>query len=380
MPTLNIESVGQTGCQWYISGLSYPWNGANYSYAYISINGYASQPIWPPSTGSSYSTSWGNYSGLSAGTAYTAYAYVYTPSGGGPYSAGSASFRTSSPPQPPIGTPSVSASAVYTNGQHYIDVSWTSVSGATGYHIYANNVYKTPTTSLYSRISVDYEYTVYSVTVYPYNSVGNGSPGTTSVRTPDKTPPTITGFGAPSSDTGATYITVNATATDSGSGVNSFYFYKNGIYDGVAYGTGVSYQYTGLTPQTTYSLSCKAFDMAGNDSAITAGMSVTTKSNRPTNFYWTNSKSSGGNFNLTAAEWNALAVKINSFRAYKNLNAYGFTTAYSGNNYEANHFNQAVTAINAMSPPTTLPNAVSSGQTIYASQLNGLVSSLNSIL
>lgn len=107
---------------------------------------------------------------------------------------------------------------------------------------------------------------------------------------------------------------------------------------------------------------------------------VTTNSRRPSNFYWTSTKNSGAEFNLSASEWNALANKINAFRTYKNRENYWFTTAYAGSEYEAYYFNQAVAAIGAMIPSTSPPDSVSSGQIIYASQLNGLVSSLNSII
>jgi hypothetical protein len=42
-------------------------------------------------------------------------------------------------------------------------------------------------------------------------------------------------------------------------------------------------------------------------------------------------------------------------------------------------FNEAVNAINAMTPPTTPPSTKSAGNDIYASYLNDIVTSLNSI-
>lgn len=376
MPSLNIVSIGQTGAQWYISGLSYYWNSAEYQYAYITCGGNASAPVYAPSSGSSYSTGWGGISGLSAGTTYTATGYVVTNTGS-TYNTGSYTFTTSSPPQPPVGSPSVSAEATYSDGQHYINVYWSSVSGATGYHIYANGYYKTSTASTSAQITADSEYTLYSIAVYPYNSAGTGMVGTASVRTKDVTAPVISSFA--SSQVAANSITVTASATDSGSGVSGFYFYRNGTYVGVAYGSSVTYQYTGLTTQTTYTLTCQAFDAQSNTSALSSALAIKTLDPRPSNFAWTNSKSSGSDFNLAAAEWNALATKINAFRVYKGLSTYPFTTVNAGNNYEAYYFNQAVTAISEMSPPTSLPSTVTSGAFIYASQLNGLVSNLNSI-
>lgn len=94
MPTLNIVSIGETACQWYISDLSSAWNSTNYTEAYIMISGVgSSSPVYPPSSGTGYSTSWGWFSGLSPGTTYSATAYVRVPNGQ-TYFAASASFTT----------------------------------------------------------------------------------------------------------------------------------------------------------------------------------------------------------------------------------------------------------------------------------------------
>lgn len=100
---------------------------------------------------------------------------------------------------------------------------------------------------------------------------------------------------------------------------------------------------------------------------------------RPNNFSWTYTKTQGGTFNLTATEWNALATRINEFRAYKGLSDYSFTTAYSGNNYMAYMYNQARLAIQGISGYGTYIPTVSSGDTVTAYMMNVLVSELNSI-
>lgn len=135
---------------------------------------------------------------------------------------------------------------------------------------------------------------------------------------------------------------------------------------------------SGLQPNTTYT----AYGYVNTPSGTYATGSYTFTTlppPRPSNFSWTYSKTSGGDFNLLASEWNNLISKVNDFRQYKGLSSYSFTTASSGADFAAFYFNQAVTAISAMSPPTSSPSSVSSGQDIYASYLNGLVDSLNSI-
>lgn len=379
MPTLNIFEIGTTTCWWNVSDLSYPWNTAQYYQAYIRINNIASAPVYALGSGSQYQTQNGSYINLSPGTTYTATAHVITASGV-TYGAGSRTFTTQSLPSPPTGRPTVSASASYSGGQHYVFVSWSSVSGATGYTIYANNYYKTSSTGTSTQITVDYEYTDYTIAVIPYNAVGNGLAGTTTVRTSDITPPVVTGFTVQANGIGANSVAVQASGTDSGSGVAGFYFYRNDVHVGTAYGSSVNYTYTGLSPQTTYALTCRAYDAQQNTSSLSVPRTVTTGGARPSNYIWSTTKTSGGNFNLSAAEWNGLLVRINAFRVYKGLSAYSFSLANTGASFQAVLFNQAVTAINAMGPPVNSPNIVTSGSNVFASQLNGLVSSLNSIL
>lgn len=134
----------------------------------------------------------------------------------------------------------------------------------------------------------------------------------------------------------------------------------------------------GLSPGTTYTL--YGYAQAGNGSYYPAGSATfaTLADNpRPSNFSWTYPKVSGGNFNLTATEWNSFTARINAFRTYKSIGSYSFTSAISGNSFTATMFNQARTAISAMN--SSVPSAVSSGGTVYASGLNSLVSALNAI-
>lgn len=110
-------------------------------------------------------------------------------------------------------------------------------------------------------------------------------------------------------------------------------------------------------------------------------------SQRPSNWTWSSTVASGatvGTYNgapayLTAKEWNNFTARINSFRTYKKLSTVSFTSAASGSSMTAAQVNAARTAISAMSPPTSVPSAVSQGQAITAAFINGLSNSLNSI-
>ena len=98
---------------------------------------------------------------------------------------------------------------------------------------------------------------------------------------------------------------------------------------------------------------------------------------RPSNFSWTYPKVSGQNFNITATEWNSFTNRINEFLTYKGLSTYSFTSVSSGMDFAAVIFNQGRNKISEMIS-TSVPS-VSSGNTLYASYFNQLVSDLNSI-
>lgn len=100
---------------------------------------------------------------------------------------------------------------------------------------------------------------------------------------------------------------------------------------------------------------------------------------RPNNFSWTYAKTQGGDFNLTAGEWNSYTARINEFRDYRGLSPYSFTTAYTGNPFTAGMYNQARSAIQSISGFGGYIPQVSSGQDITAYMMNILVSELNAI-
>ncbi len=100
---------------------------------------------------------------------------------------------------------------------------------------------------------------------------------------------------------------------------------------------------------------------------------------RPSNFSWTYTKTKGGSFNLTATEWNNLTARINAFRVYRGLSNYSFTRAYSGNDFTAAMYNQAVNAIKGISGYGSYLYTVSKGDTVTAAGLNALRDELNAI-
>ncbi|WP_310499135.1 polymorphic toxin-type HINT domain-containing protein [Paenibacillus qinlingensis] len=106
--SLQIVSIGQTGAQYYVTNLSSPWDDNYYANLVLTrdpvpSNGvtgvanyrvYDGSFIYPPTYGTSYTSGWGNLSGLSPGTSYTVYAAVQAKNGYW-YPAGSYTFTTS---------------------------------------------------------------------------------------------------------------------------------------------------------------------------------------------------------------------------------------------------------------------------------------------
>ena len=100
---------------------------------------------------------------------------------------------------------------------------------------------------------------------------------------------------------------------------------------------------------------------------------------RPDDWSWWSTISSGSAIAITAAEWNAFTTRINEFREYADLSSYSFTTVSSGTPISYWIVNQARTAISEISGHGSLPSAAVSGGKISASFFNSLASALNSI-
>lgn len=135
---------------------------------------------------------------------------------------------------------------------------------------------------------------------------------------------------------------------------------------------------SGLSPNTTYGVLCEVYYGTSKLASLT-GEVKTAAPSRPANFYWTNSKTQGGTFNLTAKEWNALTKRINEFRAYRNLSNYSFDTAYTGYEFTADMYNQARLALQGIPGFGIYIPTVSSGGNVTAYALNMFVSEIEAI-
>lgn len=155
-----------------------------------------------------------------------------------------------------------------------VTLAWNSVSGATGYKIYKDNtLVKTQTGTSYTASGMTPgESHTYKVTAY--NTAGESDPASLTASTNSITKP------GSLQQTTKTYNSIGLSWTTSGT-VDGYHVYKGGTL--VATTTALSYSESGLSPQTNYSYSVKAY--VGSYESAAATITAGTKSvPTPTNF------------------------------------------------------------------------------------------------
>lgn len=383
MAYVSTKSTTQTSVTVDISGLSSPQNTyGNFrfrkdygSWQYVSVD----------SSYTGYDSPNYTFSNLSCGTAYYIEAEVYTNAW---YSVDAKWVNTDACPTttttttvaPPSSLTGLSGSAV---SKSQINLSWNSSSGASGYHIYKDNVYQKSVTSTSTSLTGLSEYTSYTCQVIPYNSTGSGTGQSVTVRTLDQTAPSCWNVQVTAR---STEIDVTWDASDAHSGLSYFRVYRSSggveAYNTVSGGVSRSHTLTGLVKDTTYTIWVRAYDSAGNY-VDSSSKTVITQSGRPDDWKWTTAqntsgyKISGGAFRMGNDEWNNFTSRINDFLQYKLGTTTTFTQAYQGSQFTATMFNQAKNAIGGMAP-TGIADKVK-GDKVNASDFNTLMDKLNSL-
>jgi chitodextrinase len=192
-------------------------------------------------------------------------------------------------PNVPSGLAATATSATQVN------LSWQASAdnvGVTGYIIYrdgATLASVSGTTLSYSDTAVSPS-TTYSYTVDAFDAAGNHSAQSSpvSVTTPalqDTQPPSVP-IGLTATATSATQVNLSWQASADNVGVTGYIIYRDGATLASVSGTTLSYSDIGVIPSTTYSYTVDAFDAAGNLSAQSSPVSVTTPA-MPTNMTFT---------------------------------------------------------------------------------------------
>lgn len=219
--------------------------------------------------------------------------------------------------------------------------------------------------------------TTYSIDVYATylgTSYYQGTITQTTDSPPLPTLPTPTLNTALTEKTATTIqVTLNAVSGATGYGFDL----SNG-----AYGSGPSLTalFTGLTPSTQYTVYFYAYGTGYNNSPTGSAIATTLANVRPSNWAWSTTVATDAEVNMSANDWNNFCIRINAFRTYKNLSYFVFQTAISGWDIPSSHVREALSAINQMSPPTSIPGYVYTDDYIQAYTYNRLKDSLNSIV
>jgi PQQ-dependent dehydrogenase (s-GDH family) len=219
---------------------------------------------------------------LSELTAYTVYVVALDQAGNNTASSSIEVITTEAPDlQAPTAPTNLSAAAI--TGTSLI-LNWTASTdnvGVAGYDVFRNNV--KINTALVTGTSYNVtgltNATSYSFYVKALDDAGNASTNsnTLNVTTPDTQEPTAPSNVAASAVT-ATTLTLSWSAASDNVSVTGYDVYQNNNKINVTPVTGLSYNVTGLTATTTYGFYVQARDAAGNISANSNTINVTTPS------------------------------------------------------------------------------------------------------
>jgi chitodextrinase len=148
----------------------------------------------------------------------------------------------------------------------------------TGYEIFRDGVAvgTSPTTSYqFTGLTAN---TNYTITVRARDAAGNTSAQSAALVVKTQANPDIIAPSVPtnlqSSGVTTNAFTVTWSASTDNVGVTGYEVYRNGVL--VTTVTNTTYSFTGLTPSTSYAITVKARDAAGNISAASAALNVTT--------------------------------------------------------------------------------------------------------
>ena len=160
-----------------------------------------------------------------------------------------------------------------------VDLDWNASTdnvGVAGYDVYQNGSLITNTTNTYYNVSGLNSGASYSYYIIAKDAVGNESDAsnTVNITTDTDTQAPTAPANLASSNITATSVGLSWNASTDNVGVTGYDVYKDGAY--LASASGTSYNVSSLTKATTYTFYVKAKDAAGNVSAASAYLDVTT--------------------------------------------------------------------------------------------------------
>lgn len=191
--------------------------------------------------------------------------------------------------------------------------TWTNVYSTTSGNGGIDDISFTAASARYVRMNGTVRGTVYGYSLWEFEVYGNAT-------TADTQAPTIpTNLSSPAKTT--TTVDLTWTASTDNVGVTGYEVFNGTTYVGGP--TTNSFQVTGLTANTTYSFTVKTKDAAGNVSAASSALSVTTNSATSTN------KLSNGDFASGTSPW-SLYVNVTNGGTLTNDAGTGKVTITNG--------------------------------------------------
>lgn len=294
------------------TGFTVSWTAASDNVGVTSYEVYLDGSNEPVGTTSGTSF---NVTGLNASTAYSVTVKAKDGAGNASSASSSLSVTTSeyvvdnSAPSVPSGLTISGATGTS------LTLSWTAStdtgSGVASYEVFVDGVSVSTTSATTIELSGLTEYTNYSLTVKAKDAANNESEASTalSTKTKDVTAPTAPTALAVSNVTATGATLTWEASTDSGAGVKEYEIYANDEKIGTVAAGTLTYNVTGLTPETPYSFTVKAVDnetpantsTASNaESATTLVLTDSSNPNAPTGLKFTTVT-----FTTVLISWNA---------------------------------------------------------------------------
>jgi chitodextrinase len=270
-------------------------------------------------------------SGLTAATSYSFSVSAYDAAGNNSGVSSALSVTTLAVPDstaPTVPNGLVASSITQTS----LSLSWSASSdavGVTGYKIFKGGSQIGTSATTNFAVTGLTAATSYSFTVSAYDAAGNNSGvssalSVTTLVVPDTTAPTVPN-GLVASSITQTSLSLSWSASNDAVGVTGYKIFKGGVQLGTSATTNISV--TGLTASTLYSFTVSAYDAAGNNSAVSSSLSVTTLSSpdtiAPTAPYI--NSASGISHNAMTVSWVAStdAVGVTGYKIFSSGNQIG---------------------------------------------------------
>jgi chitodextrinase len=266
-----------------------------------------------------------------------------------------------------------------------VNLTWTAAadtggSGLAGYKIYRAGVQiGTSATTSYSDTTTAGT-TTYSYTVAAYDHAGNTSAQSSAINvtTPDTIPPSVpTGLAASAPASGTVNLSWTAATDAGGSGLAGYKIYRAGVQIGTS--ATASYSDTTTTGTTAYTYTVAAYDNAGNVSAQSSVVNVTTPDTIPpsvptglaalapasgtVNLTWTAATDTGGS-GLTGYKIYRAGAQIgtSASTSYSDTTTLGTTSyTYTVAAYDNAGNTSAQSTAAGVTTPDTIPPSVPTG-------------------